>query len=830
MAINHVFDNRRTGSWWPPKPWILVQETSRVTGFASLLNALRAATKVSKDSDKMSTSSPESRLCKNKLLSPPCPHYAGQQFRTTLYNDWKREDSIYCHRRYGHPLSRSRRTVPDCQITARTVYNPRGMNPPPDFSSSAGMPQMPNFPNFSSESHMQVIGVTSDHQQSSCATCIHDLRCLPVLECPAMRAVALAPGVTPTSNTLLVVVEPEILNLSKSQRRLFSLLLALDPWGLIDILSPAQSQPDTSLKSPGTMKISQEDDSDLIGKKVKAEMLYCVLALMARVLVTLPLMVNSSGTRTTTGTMWYQVTVSDTSLEGAPSTTFDRPMTSLMCAGHALQATWGLFCHVDQLCRLYDVDIAGNFSESTATGLTICMTRIPPAQTPVYTNSPTTTTPSNMDSTAATPSPTGPTSSITPGATTSASVIASVSTAPPTTTAPPRSVTKANVFPTVALIGDLSSVNMSDVCENEGGFLPPYLYKAQIDTLFDTQESVAAWTTLVGEKCFGGDWILVWADGSRFRDDVTGYKVSAGSTAFGTQRNDSQRVCFALEGPEFVAHSCDGSTITTSMSVVCLAPPVVFKSVNETNNASYDSQDSLCRSEGGKLLPRLTRAVLKDLVYYYGKMTAWTTMMGKVCQGADWSLVWPDETRVDNETLDLPWSSGQTFFANASVTVREDLRVCFIITNSQFLVAHLCGNSDSNSVLCTRDMSTYLSNARTIDGSFYNQDALCAAEGGQAATSFNIDNLLELKYYYGSIKAWTTMLYEVSRAIIGWSRKEKWYDGKVVSVSKLDIPVNPSEEYKIEKTFCFVFKNTSMLVTQECFDNTTLMSALCLFV
>lgn len=41
----------------------------------------------------------------------------------------------------------------------------------------------------------------------------------------------------------------------------------------------------------------------------------------------------------------------------------------------------------------------------------------------------------------------------------------------------------------------------------------------------------------------------------------------------------------------------------------------------------------------------------------------------------------------------------------------------------------------------------------------------------------------------GSIKAWTTMLYEVSRAIIGWSRKEKWYDGKVVSVSKLDIPV-----------------------------------------
>lgn len=46
--------------------------------------------------------------------------------------------------------------------------------------------------------------------------------------------------------------------------------------------------------------------------------------------------------------------------------------------------------------------------------------------------------------------------------------------------------------------------------------------------------------------------------------------------------------------------------------------PIVFKSVNQTDDATYDSQDSVCRSEGGKLLPRLTQANLKDLVYYCG--------------------------------------------------------------------------------------------------------------------------------------------------------------------------------------------------------------------
>ncbi|ROT62394.1 hypothetical protein C7M84_019762 [Penaeus vannamei] len=504
--------------------------------------------------------------------------------------------------------------------------------------------------------------------------------------------------------------------------------------------------------------------------------------------------------------MWYQVAVDDTLLQGSPSTSFDQPMTSLMS------------------------DAPVHTYPTTST-------------TPSYMESSTTTNPSNSDTSAAT----------------------------------------AIVFPTEALISDLSSVDQGEVCENEGGFAPAFLYKAQLDILFDTQESVAAWTTLVGERCFGGDWILVWADGSRFSEKVTGYGVTAGLTAFGTDSNDQQRVCFALEGSEFVAHACNGSTATTSMNVVCLTPPIVFKSVNQTDDATYDSQDSVCRSEGGKLLPRLTQANLKDLVYYYGKLTAWTTMVGEVCQGTDWSLVWPDETRADNETLNLPWvsktmtfpsalergdsfpngsrrlgrisglekgwcepargasfpngsrwlallnqstglegsvvsrkSPGLTSFANASGNVSEELRVCFIIEDSQSLVA--------------QPLTTYLSMERTTNGSFDSQDALCAAEGGQAATRFDIVNLQELEYYYGSVRAWTTMLYEVAPKLIGWSRKEVWHDGESVSVSKIDIPVNPSEKYEVEKTFCFVFRNTSMLVTQECFDNRTLMSALCVFV
>lgn len=36
---------------------------------------------------------------------------------------------------------------------------------------------------------------------------------------------------------------------------------------------------------------------------------------------------------------------------------------------------------------------------------------------------------------------------------------------------------------------------------------------------------------------------------------------------------------------------------------------------------------------------------------------------------------------------------------------------------------------------------------RTTNGSFGSQDALCAAEGGQAATRFDIVNLQELEYY-----------------------------------------------------------------------------------
>lgn len=36
---------------------------------------------------------------------------------------------------------------------------------------------------------------------------------------------------------------------------------------------------------------------------------------------------------------------------------------------------------------------------------------------------------------------------------------------------------------------------------------------------------------------------------------------------------------------------------------------------------------------------------------------------------------------------------------------------------------------------------------RTTNGSFGSQDALCAAEGGQAATRFDIVNLKELEYY-----------------------------------------------------------------------------------
>nr|XP_027233740.1 uncharacterized protein LOC113825147 isoform X2 [Penaeus vannamei] len=506
----------------------------------------------------------------------------------------------------------------------------------------------------------------------------------------------------------------------------------------------------------------------MIGKKVRAEMLYRVLVLLVRIqmiLVTLPLMVSSSGTRTSNGTMWYQVAVDDTLLQGSPSTSFDQPMTSLMCAGHALQAQRGLFCYVDQLCRLYDMEIAGNLSEPSTPGLNICMTRIPPADAPVHTypttsttpsymESSTTTNPSNSDTSAATVPPiTGSLSTTAPAASISAADSATTttstttSTAPPTTTVPPRPVTKAIVFPTEALISDLSSVDQGEVCENEGGFAPAFLYKAQLDILFDTQESVAAWTTLVGERCFGGDWILVWADGSRFSEKVTGYGVTAGLTAFGTDSNDQQRVCFALEGSEFVAHACNGSTATTSMNVVCLTPPIVFKSVNQTDDATYDSQDSVCRSEGGKLLPRLTQANLKDLVYYYGKLTAWTTMVGEVCQGTDWSLVWPDETRADNETLNLPWSPGLTSFANASGNVSEELRVCFIIEDSQSLVAQPCVGSGSKSVLCTRALTTYLSMERTTNGSFDSQDALCAAEGGQAATRFDIVNLQELEYY-----------------------------------------------------------------------------------
>ncbi|ROT63081.1 hypothetical protein C7M84_019045 [Penaeus vannamei] len=538
--------------------------------------------------------------------------------------------------------------------------------------------------------------------------------------------------------------------------------------------------------------------------------------------------------------MWYQVAVDDTLLQGSPSTSFDQPMTSLMCAGHALQAQRGLFCYVDQLCRLYDLEIAGNLSEPSTPGLNICMTRIPPA---FYSLSIFTLHKIPKDIQASNPlrslltadAPVPPTPPRVPLHPTWNST---------TTTNPSNSDTSAAtaiVFPTEALISDLSSVTRAKCCENEGGFAPAFLYKAQLDILFDTQESVAAWTTLVGERCFGGDWILVWADGSRFSEKVTGYGVTAGLTAFGTDSNDQQRVCFALEGSEFVAHACNGSTATTSMNVVCLTPPIVFKSVNQTDDATYDSQDSVCRSEGGKLLPRLTQANLKDLVYYYGKLTAWTTMVGEVCQGTDWSLVWPDETRADNETLNLPcgkpefrWcepgralvserievartlkpeyrlggisglEKGLTSFANASGNVSEELRVCFIIEDSQSLVANPFQRT------CQwRGPPTEALTARTP----------CV-------------RLREVKPRPdGSVRAWTTMLYEVAPKLIGWSRKEVWHDGESVSVSKIDIPVvKSSEKYEVEKTFCFVFRNTSMLVTQECFDNRTLMSALCVFV
>ncbi|XP_047501781.1 uncharacterized protein LOC125047550 [Penaeus chinensis] len=840
----------KTGSCWAPKPRILVQKTSRPKAFASLLNALRSP----------KTSSPESRLVILILLSVDFE---------SLYNDSKHEDSVYCSVSaattcLGEQYQTVRWKPGQCVINETLIHHQQFSKDATNACCFTTFQLGDRFPNICQGRRLLAGGRIwhRDHAithviltigSSSCSravqqasmtssvsalflsgpelhrafcSAIGSVKALPItadkhllghitcitLPGPAMRTVALIPGVLGWGVTLTVDLSP------LPEKRTVLTTISSRPIGIDKHLVTSSSA--ARYRIEGTRNNADIPRGRLSATKVDKD-------LPAVVLVTLPWMANSSVTRTTTGTMWYKVTMTDAELEGAPSTTFDRPMTSLMCAGHALQATWGLFCHVDQLCRLYDVEIAGNFSESTATGLTICMTRIPPAQIPVYTNSPTTTTPPYTESTTAISSSTTDPISITTADTTTS---ASVSTAAPSTKAPPRSVVRKKVFPTVALISDLTSVNMNDVCENEDGFLPPYLSKEQLDILFNSQESVAAWTTLVGKRCFGGDWILVWADGSRFRDDVTGYKVSAGSTVFGTQGNDSHRVCFALEGPEFVAHSCDGSTLTTSMNVVCLEPPIVFKSVNETDNASYDSQDAICRSEGGRLLPRLTGAVLKDLDYYYGNITAWTTMTGKVCQGTDWCLVWPDETRLDNETLDLPSSPGQTVFASASVNVSEDLMVCFSVENSQLLVAQPCVNSGSMSVLCSRDLSTFLSTARTINGSFSSQDALCAAEEGQAATSFNIDNLLELKYYYGSIKAWTTMVYEVSRALIGWSRKEKWYDGKGVSASKVDIPLNPSEEYKIEKTFCFVFKNTSMLVTQECFDNTTLMSALCLFV
>ncbi|XP_042879313.1 mucin-5AC-like [Penaeus japonicus] len=608
-------------------------------------------------------------------------------------------------------------------------------------------------------------------------------------------------------------------------------------------------------------------------KKTRSETLYRAFAMLTRVqvmLATLPGMATSAETRTSTGTMWYQAAVSDISLEGSPSISYDQPMTSLMCASHAARENWSLYCHADQLCILYDVEVAGNPGDSSTAGLNICMSRIPPETVPTHTDSTTTipsitdsasttspstndpvppttpttnedlasattpttnedlasatTTPSNNDHTStptlstnlASPTTSSPGSS--PGST------VSTSTSVPTTTPIPKPLTKASLFLSEATINDLSRVNQSQVCGAEDGIVPPYLYKDQIDFLLNTHVSAAGWTSLVGEKSSETDWTLTWPDGSTFSAEVTGYGVSKGSTGFGNETETSQRLCFALEGPEFVAHPCDELIL---MRVICLVRPTVFLSLGATANATYESQDAVCRSEGGQVLPRLTRPVLDDIIYYYRKITAWTTVTGKVCQETDWSLLWPDDTRIVNATLDLPWSSGHTAFANTSSPVDESQAVCFVVEDSKVLVAHSCTTSGSRNVLCSPVLSPFVSMAKTINGSFGNQGALCASEGGQVATRIYEDNLLDLNYYYGSFKAWTTIIYEVRHYWYGWRRYIKWHDREDANTG---FRLKPTEKYTVEMDYCFVFRGSPIPVTQQCFETTTLMSVICVAV
>ncbi|XP_047473579.1 uncharacterized protein LOC125028222 [Penaeus chinensis] len=484
--------------------------------------------------------------------------------------------------------------------------------------------------------------------------------------------------------------------------------------------------------------------------------------------------------------MWYRVVVANEKLQNAVSTISSSPVSLLACAAIATLENRDFYCYRNQMCHLYDIEVAGLHEDSGA--VSVCMTRIPPG-----TEIPTTTT------TAETITPL-PTSSSVPALTSIESPSAGQSTDTQVNSSSTPDNRGSSNYMTEFFISNATTSNASFasqevLCRNEGGQAARSLSMAQID-YFSADDRWRVWTTLVGKVCWETEWTLEWADGSRFNHTDDRYSL----LNFPVTDEGQEEVCFAFRPGyrEFVARPC---ILSWGLRVMCAPITKLFPSDATTTNGSLSSQKSVCRAEEGKALFHMTQRDVEGLGYHYGSVTAWTTLSGTFGWDFEWILSWADGLSPETGLpVDLP-SSGQ-YFGNQE---------CFIVENSDRFVTNPCQAQVPQRVMCVLP-NLFLSKATTINATYDNQLTVCLAEGGRPPTALTDTEVQELFDQYGTKTAWITLVASKNSSTLIW--ENRWPDGDLLDPSVLSLPVY--QNFFVEENQCFAIKTSSELRTRSC--------------
>ncbi|ROT76893.1 hypothetical protein C7M84_004478 [Penaeus vannamei] len=482
---------------------------------------------------------------------------------------------------------------------------------------------------------------------------------------------------------------------------------------------------------------------------------------------------------TTSGTMWYRVVLASYKLPNAVST-ISSPMSSIACAAVATAENRDLYCYMNQVCHLYDVRVAGLHDDLNAEQVTVCMTRLPPGTeipTTSTTAAATTTLTSANDASMDTEAPADSLS--TPAASSSIATDPQVSenSANTSYTSGTQGYSSSSAsdyirfFFSQARTSNGSFANQEALCRREGGQAAHSLNMALIEKL-RLYSIRRAWTTLVGKVCWEAEWTFEWADGSRFNHSDMSFQPW---TNFTHMPDDGQgEVCTILYSyyNAFDTLSCESEL---AYKVICAPIVKLFPSDATTTNGSLTSQESVCRAEEGKALSHMSQRDVEDLVYYYGSVTAWTTLSGTTSYYRTlYNFTWASE-RI------LRWANGLAPDAN--------------LTLDWSVMAEEPGGRKRN-MLYRREFRPFCgqpvpgsgsSEATTNNSTYENLLSVCLAEGGRPPTTLNTAQAMDLFNQYDTVDAWTTLVASFDSFSSSW--ENRWPNGDLFDSSVLSLTV-----------------------------------------